>query len=265
MDKHLKLGSEFILSSEEKTSNKNLDELRTALNKVFDRPIIQTTGININLFSDPINPKKHPKSIKYLTEERGLTFEDIRKYDIRSGKSYKDEEDKLIMKWTGRVIFPFYEEGICTYAIGRTYMNDDRKYINVDVPKSSIVYGIDRITNKECIICEGFLSAIAAEKTTSISSVCTLGKTISPLQLYKIKTKADKVWLSFDGGVPEKQIKYATRSLMKAGFNEVYKVNLPGEGDLDINGNECTKDYDPDDLGDEYLKYFDKAERVKYL
>jgi len=251
MDKHIKLGSEFILSSEEVTSNKSLDELRTALHKVFDRPLIQTTGVDIDKFSEPINPKRHPRSTNYLLNDRGLTMEDIQKYDIRSGKSYK-EDDRLINKWTGRVIFPFYEDGICVYAIGRTYMGDDRKYINVDVPKSNIVYGVDKIKNRECIICEGFLSAVSAEKTTGVSAVCLLGKTISPLQLYKIRTRADRVWMSLDGGVPEGQVKAVSRSLMKAGFAEVWRVDLPGEDD-------------PDDLGDEYMKYFDKASRVKYL
>jgi len=58
--------------------------------------------------------------------------------------------------------------------------------------------------------------------------------------------------MSLDGGVPEGQVKAVSRSLMKAGFAEVWRVDLPGEDD-------------PDDLGDEYMKYFDKASRVKYL
>lgn len=250
MDKHIKLGAEYMLSPEERPS-KNLDELREALNKVFDRPLIETTGVDINKFSEPINPKRHPRSLSYLLDERGLTMKDIQKYDIRSGKSYK-EGDRVVNKWTGRVIFPFYEDDICAYAIGRTYMGDDRKYINVDIPKSNIVYGIDKITHKECIICEGLLSAIAAEKTTGMSSVCLLGKTISPIQLYKIRTKADRVWMSLDGGVSEGQVKTMSRTLVKAGFSEVWRVDLP-------------EDYDPDELGDEYTVYFDKAVKVKYL
>ena len=252
MDKHIKLGPDFLMSPEEKAPNKSLDDLRATLSRVFDKPLIESTGVNIDLFSEPINSRRHPRSLNYLLNERGLSMEDVQKYDIRSGKSYKNEEGKLIMKWTGRVIFPFYENGVCVYAIGRTYMGDDRKYINVDVPKSNIVYGIDKIENRECIICEGFLSAVAAEKTTGMSSVCLLGKTISPLQLYKIRTKADRVWMSLDGGVPEGQVKSMARSLMHAGLQEVWRVDLPGEAD-------------PDDLGDDYLKYFDKATIVKYL
>lgn len=265
MDHHVKLDAQFIIGPDN-APTKDLDELRGALKKVFDRPRIEKSGVDIDLFSEPINSKRHPKSIKYLLEERGLSMEDIVKYDIRSGKSYMDEETgRVIMKWTGRVIFPFYEDGVCVYAIGRTYMGDDRKYINVDVPKTNIVYGIDKIKNKECIICEGFLSAVAAEKATGISAVCLLGKTISQFQLYKIRTKADRVWQSLDGGVPESQVKSMSKSLLKAGFREVWRVDLPGKGELDIHGEECTKDYDPDDLGEEYLEYFNKAQRVKYL
>ena len=250
MDKHIKLGSEFLLTPEI-TSNKNLDELRASLNRLFDKPVINTSGIDIDKFAEPINPKRHIMSTRYLTEKRKLTFDDIKKYDIRSGKSYRDN-DRIVNKWTGRVIFPSYEGGICVYAIGRTYMEDDRKYVNVDVPKSNIVYGIDRIKNRECIICEGFLSALAAEKVTGISSVSLLGKTISPLQLYKIRTRADRVWLSLDGGVSEQLIKSVSKSLLKAGFAEVWKIELPGESD-------------PDDLGNDYFTYFEKAVKIKYL
>lgn len=263
MDHHIPLGSEFALTPEEAPS-REIEEMRESLNKLF-QPIPEIPGIDINAFSEPINPQRHPKSFKYLIEDRFLTEEDIQKYDIRSGISYRDSKDKLITKWTGRVVFPFYEDGICTYAIGRTYMGDDRKYVNVDTPKTTIVYGIDRIKNRECIICEGLLSAIAAEKTTGISSVCLLGKTISPLQLYKIRKHADRVWQSLDGGVPTRQIKTMSRRLYKAGFDEVWKVNLPSEGELDIHGNICKKDYDPDDLGDDYLLYFNKAEKVRFL
>jgi hypothetical protein len=250
MDKHIRLGSEFLLDSGV-TTNKSLDELRKALNKVFVSPAVNTSGIDIDKFSEPIDQKRHPMSTRYLIDKRGLTFDDIRKYDIRSGISYTDN-DRVVSKWSGRVIFPSYEDKVCVYAIGRTYMNDDRKYVNVDVPKSNIVYGIDGIRNRECIICEGFLSALAAEKVTGVSSVSLLGKTISPLQLYKIRTRADKVWLSLDGGVSEQHVKSVSRSILKAGFAEVWKVSLPDESD-------------PDDLGGEYLKYFDEAIRVRYL
>lgn len=264
MDHYITLGGEFSITQADAPS-RDLQELRDSLDKVFQPLSEETISIDIDAFSEPINPKRHPKSLKYLLEDRFLTMEDIKKYDIRSGISYRDKDDRLITKWTGRVVFPFYENGICTYAIGRSYMGSEKKYVNVDTPKTSIVYGLDHIKNRECIICEGLLSAIAAEKSTGISSVCLLGKTISPIQLYKIRKSADRIWQSLDGGVPEKQIKSMARRFIRAGFEELWMVNLPGKGDVDIHGNVCDKDYDPDDLGDEYLLYFDKAERIRLL
>jgi len=252
MDKSIKLGDDYNLGKDQRPS-RTLDELRESLSKVCTVRMMpsEIPGIDIN---------------RYVTEERGLSVEDIKRYDIRSGKSFKEKEtDRVINKWCGRVVFPFYEGERCAYAIGRTYMGNERKYINVDVPKTDIVYGVDLIKNKECIICEGFLSAIAAERYTGISSVCLLGKTISPMQLYKIRNKVDRVWLSLDGGVPEKQIRFISRKLLKAGFEEVWKVLLPGKGDFDLDGKECEEDYDPDDLGEEYIRYFDKAVKVKYF
>lgn len=251
MDKPIKLGPEFIIEPDSKPT-KNLDELRAALSKIFTtNPKINDNGIDIDVFSEPITPTRHPLSYGYITKERRLTDDDIKKYDIRSGKPYREGE-RVVNKWLGRVIFPFYDRGKCVYAIGRTYTGDDRKYRNVDVPKTDIVYGINRIQNRECIICEGLFSAIAAEKTTGVSAICLLGKTISPLQVYKIKTNADRVWLSLDGGVPETQVKSVIRSLIKSGFREVLRINLPG-------------DLDPDELEDDYTEYFDKAIKVSYL
>jgi hypothetical protein len=258
MDKHIRIdGPQFNLE-DLKSTGRDLNDLRASLHDVFNKPTMSSLegkkGIDLDIFSEPISVRRHPRSVAYLMDERGFTLEDIEKYNVRSGKSYRDEDDRLISKWTGRVVFPFYEDGICVYAIGRTYMRDDKrsKYTNTDVPKSDIVYGINSVKDKECIICEGLLSAMAAEKATGVSSVCLLGKTLSDFQLYKIRKKADRVWLSLDGGVPEKQVKSIARKLIRAGFQEVWRVDLPGEDD-------------PDDLGDEYFNYFTRAKRIRYV
>lgn len=248
------LGPDFLPDKSKRTHViANLDDLKDFALRTFNKGIQSENDIDIDLFSEPIDRIRHPRSYEYVTKVRGLSDYEIRKYDIRSGKTYTDEETgRMVSKWIGRVIFPFYEEDRCVYAIGRSYTGNERKYVNVDVPNSEIVYGINEVSNRECIICEGLLSSIAAEKYSGISSVCLLGKTISQAQAQKIKRKADRVWQCLDGGVPEKQVRAMSRSLIKAGFKEVWRVNLPD-------------DSDPDELGDDFLDYFKHATRVQLI
>lgn len=256
MDHSIPLTDDLL--KEEAPSPLSIGQMIESANKLFTPMTYNTLAIDLDKFSEKMDRDKHPVSYRYATIDRGFTDSEIQKYEIRAGKSYT-ENDRIIRKWSGRIVFPFYDNGIPIYAVGRTCIGADNKYVNVDVPKAGIVYGIDTVTDGECILCEGIISAIAASKVANKPAVSVLGKTIADIQAYRIRQKASKVWLSLDGGLPGRIIKAAIRMLLRSGL-EVWLVSLP---DPDIPGQE--KMGDPDDLGYRYIEYFNMSEKVSYV
>lgn len=233
-----------------KENDFRIKRLYNNLNLLKNRNIQCSSEIYIDLFSEPINKNKHLISYKYLID-RGISDEDIKKWNIRTGKSYYDENDNLIKKWSGRIIFPYFEDGICTYATGRTYINSEPKYLNITSNKSVVVYNINNITNRTCILCEGIISAISAEKysKSNITAVSVLGKFPSKAQLDLIRLKADTVYLSFDGDVSPDEIDKINNSLLKRKF-KIYNVIVDGDKE------------DANSLKEKYKYYFDNARLV---
>ena len=142
------------------TPSQSLLELKDSVSKLFV-PKEEVHEIDLDLFSDPLNENtiKDYVFVYYYIKKRKFTLEDIDKYHIRVGKSYYDKQaEKTVNKWKGRIIFPFFEDGIPVYAIGRSYNDMLPKYLNTDGEKSVIVYNIDQIKDRTCIVCEGLIS-----------------------------------------------------------------------------------------------------------
>ena len=206
-------------------TDKSLIELKKSLLNLYT---IQEEihEINLDRFSDPLNEETKKKYIfgyEYI-RKRGLTDEDIERYRIRIGKEYFDKEnEKTERKWCGRVIFPFYDSGVPIYAIGRSYNNSLPKYLNTDGEKSIIVYNLDQIKDNTCIVCEGLISSIFAEKHSGISAVCLLGCSMSDSQFWQIRNSSSKIFCCLDGGVDQTSI---CRRFLLSGA-ETYQVDLP--------------------------------------
>ena len=233
--KNLKTFTEFneVPASDDLISQieKNLDKISQPRKQKF---------YDLELMSFELSLQVTPFAYDYITE-RGFSDEDIKKYNLRVGKEFVDPEtNKTVYRWKGRILFPFFENGKCVYIVGRSYLGKQPKYINTSGSKNSIVYGLDRLDkNKECIVTEGIISAIAAERETGIPAVCLLGKSASDWQLSKIRNKANKVYLSLDGGVDDDSVK---NKCLRDSI-DTYKVILP-------------KDKDPDDVKTEYKTFF---------
>jgi len=258
----------FLLSDNKyKNDNDLYSKLRDRVSIIDNNTNIidNVKDININLekISYKLDKKETPFALKYI-KERGITDKEIKKFNIRVGKSYI-ENDKTISKWRGRILFPFEEDNKITYVIGRSYTGKEPKYLNSNTPKFGVVYNIDSV-NGTCILTEGLISAIAAERYTNIPAVSLLGKTAVnkvikykdikinfSLQLEKIRNKADTIYISLDGDVDIKREKSSLNIIKKSlelGF-KVYLVELPiGK--------------DPDDLKENYLYYFNKSKRIKF-
>lgn len=233
------------------TYSPSLLELKKAVHGLFSRSRLEPEPLNLDLFSDPITKnsmKDIPFAMEYL-KRRKFSIEDIFRYRLRIGKKYYDRENEKVVKvWQNRIIFPFYDTDTPLYAIGRSYNGMNPKYLNTKGEKSVVVYNIDKIKNRTCIICEGLISSIFAEKYSGISAVCILGCYISEFQFYQIRSAVDKVYISLDGGV---DVKSMCDRFMKSGC-ETYFVDLP-------------KGVDPDECGPDYIKYIQNAKQVRII
>jgi hypothetical protein len=227
----------------------NFSDLRAKLTSMFKvKPVSE---FDLDYISWPIDAPECPIGYKYM-KDRGFTDEEMSKYHLRVGKNFKDAKtDETVRKWAGRILFPFFEHEQVVFMVGRSYTNKDPKYVNSAGSKAHVVYGLDRVTNGECILCEGIISAIAAERTTGMPAISCLGKGATRWQLSKIRTKTQKVFVALDNtsDVSEKDRKQLNRSLLRMGI-EVWEV-LPPEGK------------DPDDAGEEFLDCFKAARRVR--
>lgn len=230
------------------TSEEFLD-VRNRLNGIFIKRNLEKKEYDLEEISEPITESNTPIAWKYL-KDRGITEAEIQRNSIRLGTPFWDAEragDNF--QWAGRILFPFFDsEGDVSFLVARSVNGKEPKYLNSKGGKSHAVYGLDKVQGDKCILCEGIISAIAAERTTGISAVCLLGKTALPSQLMRLREKVSRVFLSLDGGETTNEIQ---KQLFRFGF-KVYKVSMP-------------KGTDPDDLGTDYLQFFQKAEKVSAI
>lgn len=202
--------------------------------------------IDLNKISWPLSEEITPIAYNYMINRR-FSPEDFKTYNLRVGKEFYDKAF-FNKKWCGRVLFPYFDASHdCTYVVGRSYAGKTPKYLNSIGDKNSVVYGIDLVDGK-CILCEGIISAITATKVTKIPAVSILGKFASNHQLNLLRSKADKIYLSLDGDVEIETKKKLIDKLISFNFS-VWNIDLP-------------QNKDPDDLGEDYIEFFNKATKV---
>ena len=203
------------------------------------------SGINLEQFSIPLTKKTSPFGYVYI-RERGFTDSDIEKYHIRVGIDFVDDKGEYCTQWSQRVVFPCYENNLPIYAIGRTFNNRIPKYVNTKLSKSVILYNHENIKDK-VIICEGLLSAIAAERYSGVPAVPLLGTYISDYQAFLV-SKAEDIFISLDGGVDISKV----HKKLEHYSSNIWYVKMP-------NGK------DPDELKELYTICFKHAKRLKKI
>ena len=134
---------------------------------------------------------KHPspvyKNAMVYLQRRGITYEDILKYNI----GYCDQG-----LYTNRVIIPSYDEdGKLNFFVGRDIFESKMKYRNS--PTSKDVVGFELFINwdEPIVLCEGPFDAIAIKR----NAIPLFGKTIlSKLKRKIIEKKVKSIYISLD-------------------------------------------------------------------
>ena len=185
---------------------------------------------------------KHPspvyKNAMVYLQRRGITYEDILKYNI----GYCDQG-----LYTNRVIIPSYDEdGKLNFFVGRDIFESKMKYRNS--PTSKDVVGFELFINwdEPIVLCEGPFDAIAIKR----NAIPLFGKTIlSNLRRKIIEKKVKQVYISLDRDAFQDSLKMV-EEFMKNDI-DVYFVNLPEK--------------DPSDLGFErVIPLLKETEKMKF-
>ena len=185
---------------------------------------------------------KHPspvyKNAMVYLQRRGITYEDILKYNI----GYCDQG-----LYTNRVIIPSYDEdGKLNFFVGRDIFESKMKYRNS--PTSKDVVGFELFINwdEPIVLCEGPFDAIAIKRNV----IPLFGKTIlSNLRRKIIEKKVKQVYISLDRDAFQDSLKMV-EEFMKNNI-DVYFVNLPEK--------------DPSDLGfEKVIPLLKETEKMKF-
>jgi len=236
--------------------NEVSEDLSSMISMLQPKQKKELNFVNLELISDPVDPNETPIAFDYLTMERQLSMTEIENLGVRVGKSFWDKNDQgqefENKRWSGRILFPFWEQGVCRFVVGRTYTGREPKYLNSTHGKGTYVYGIDRVQDRTAILCEGIISGIAAERYTGVAGISILGYYATFLQLVKIRNKVDTLYMCIDGGVSKAIERKLENELRECNFKRIYKVSLPGKSD-------------PDDLKEKFTEYFNKAEIISWF
>jgi DNA primase len=242
---------EDLLGFNTEYDDSSLNSLEAIKTRLSGKPVetIQEE-IKMENFTTIPNRIEHPFFVSYL-ESRGHFFNELReKYDIRAGKEYV-KNSRLNKIWVGRIVFPIKRDNKVVFAVGRSYLGREPKYLNTEGSKSRVLFNMENLGNT-IILCEGIFSAITAEKLTGIKAVAPLGKTVANEQLAYLRRWVDNLIVSLDGDVTFKVLNNVVMEALDLGFR-VNVVILPND--------KLRKD--PDDLKEEYLDYFKNMVEVK--
>ena len=164
---------------------------------------------------------KHPspvyKHAMFYLSKRGITYEDILKYNI----GYCDDGI-----YSNRVIIPSYDsEGQLNFFVGRDIFDSKMKYRNCSTTKNIIGFDLFINCDEPITLCEGVFDAIAIKR----NAIPLFGKTVSKILMKKIYEKQVKsIYILLDRDAIKDSIKMVD-DFMKNGI-DVYFVNLV-EGD----------------------------------
>ena len=185
---------------------------------------------------------KHPspvyKNAMMYLQRRGITYEDILKYNI----GYCDQG-----LYTNRVIIPSYsEDGQLNFFVGRDIFESKMKYRNSPTPKDVVGFELFINWDEPIVLCEGPFDAIAIKR----NAIPLFGKTIlSNLRRKIIEKKVKHIYISLDRDAFQDSLKMV-EDFMKNDI-DVYFVNLPEK--------------DPSDLGfDNVIPLLKETEKMKF-
>lgn len=149
------------------------------------------------------------KIIVQVLQQEGFTTEEL----IESGIFYLNNDNELIDRFRGRIIFPLRNANTEVVGFsGRIYEEASNlqqpKYLNSPntaiFNKSHHLFNLDKATTairqtRRVLIAEGFMDVIALHQAKVENAVATMGTSLSSSHLQQLEKIASEVILIFDG------------------------------------------------------------------
>jgi len=229
------------------------EALNYLLKRGFTREDIETNGIGWSLSSWD--------TLSILLQREGYDLDEI----TESGLIIKKEnEQSYFDRFRGRVMFPIRDEfGKVIAFSGRILQQtgNDAKYLNSpESPifhKSQVLFNLDKARSAirktgQVILMEGFMDVLASNQVGIYNAVATMGTSLTPQHITKLKRLVEKVIICYDGdNAGIEGAKRAADSLQAEGVKIEVAV-LPDKLDPD----EYIRKYGPDS----YKKILDKPQ-----
>ena len=200
-------------------------------------------------------------AFKYLIEQRQLTEETIRKFnlgyvsqigDIYIGAEFTDVIPQLDKRFYNSSLFPIFDlYGKCIAVSVRPLGPTKTKYINTEYEKKDHLYGLsvtwsDCLKAQEVYVVEGNISLLQMHQAGITNCVAMLGSRLSPTQVCLLNRFVKKIIM-----VPDSD--KAGRKLIEKMQDEIIPTKLY-DSDIKFTYIELPAGKDPDDYFREHTK-----------
>jgi DNA primase len=198
------------------------------------------------------------ESLSILLEKKGFTMSDM----VESGLIIEREgQHQFFDRFRGRVMFPIRDDFGKVIAFSGRILNtnaEEAKYLNSpESPifhKSEVLYNLDKARasirkHRQVIIMEGFADVLAANRAGVYNVVSTMGTSLTPQHITKLKRLVEQVTICYDGdNAGFEAAKRAAVMLNEAKFKVEVAV-IPDKLDPD----DYIKKYGPDSFTDKII------------
>ena len=174
--------------------------LNYLLERGFTRELIETNRIGWAL------PAWDTLSV--LLERKGFPLDIM----AESGLIIQKESDgSYFDRFRGRIMFPIRDENGKVIAFSGRILNsdaDEAKYLNSpESPifhKSQVLYNLDKARaairkSRQVVLMEGFVDVLAANRAGVFNAVATMGTSLTPQHIQKLKRLVEQVTICYDG------------------------------------------------------------------
>lgn len=147
-------------------------------------------------------------TLSILLERKGYELEEM----AESGLIIQKESDGTYFdRFRGRIMFPIRDENGKSIAFSGRILNTDveeAKYLNSpETPifhKSQVLYNLDKARaairkSRQAILMEGFIDVLAANRAGVFNAVATMGTSLTPQHITKLKRLVQQVTVCYDG------------------------------------------------------------------
>lgn len=176
------------------------EALNYLLERGFTRELIETNQLGFAL--------PNWDTLATLLARKGYEMDDM----VESGLIIKKESDATYFdRFRGRIMFPIRDENGKVIAFSGRILNsdaDEAKYLNSpETPifhKSQVLYNLDKARasirkSRQVILMEGFVDVLAANKAGVFNAVATMGTSLTPQHIQKLKRLVEQVTICYDG------------------------------------------------------------------